>query len=201
MSNSPLQMEWHWARTPMSCDVIFPMGLPWTLPCTFSHHQHLHTTGSARWWESYFHYSLAMLCSSFLTQALLRAGTLPCPLGYAPEQDSYMWDMWPPEPEEAHQALYLLFCNRKCKIQQWVFTVEGTSWPSPDLKNVYLLLFSASFEVARPWIFIGFVLYLLEHMFLPEVASILAMYLFYWCDGSMWCAAGCPDGPDLFGLY
>lgn len=91
-----------------------------------------------------------MLCSSFLTQALLRAGTLPCPLGYALEQDSYMWNMWPPEPEEAHQALYLLFCNRKCKIQQWVFTVAGTSCPSPDLKNVYLLLFSPSFEVARP---------------------------------------------------
>lgn len=45
-------------------------------------------------------------------------------------------------------------------------------------------------EVAHPWIFVGRVLYLLEHTLLTKVSSTLAMDLFYWRDGSVWCSAG-----------
>ena len=109
--------------------------------------------------------------------------------------------------------------SRTCQALDFYFVIGNTrynnvSLPWRGLPDISLTLKMCTFflvlafripkgftEVACPWIFIGFVSYLLDHMFLSKVSSILAIYLFYWCDGSMWCSSGCPDGPDPFKLY
>lgn len=201
--SSPLHIAWSWARTPRSCGGIFLIGLLWMLRCIFfspltpPHHRVCQMFWSK--WEICLHYSLDLLCSSFPIQAPLRAGILPCPPGYALGQDPYMCKRW-------RCTFYFTIGNAGCSKMPLL----GRGLPDISLAlKMCTSFFSAlpfrmpeSFtEVVCPWIFTEFVFQLPAHVFLTKVSSPLAVSSSYRCDGSMWSSSGCPDGPDLSGLY
>lgn len=125
------------------------------LNCIFSHHCHPTPDRVCQmFWSKYaacFHYSLDLLYSSFLVPAPLKAGGLQCFLVYGPEQDSQVWNMWPPKPTR-HCTFFFVIGNARCGSVSLL--QRGCA---PTLKNVHLVFLVLAFgfpesftEVACP---------------------------------------------------